>query len=65
MSECARRVVCYSGAGGSGGRHDGAGDLNYHPPRVYGEDEAMSFDCLPALSLVVGALFAGAPDTTV
>jgi hypothetical protein len=31
---------------------------------VYGEAEVASFDCLPTISVPVGGLFAGAPDTT-
>lgn len=37
---------------------------HYGPPHVYGETETVTFDCLPAISLQVGQLFAGAPDTT-
>lgn len=33
-------------------------------PRVYEEAETCRFDCLPTVSVRVGDLFAGAPDTT-
>jgi Uma2 family endonuclease len=36
----------------------------YRPPHVLGEGDTLSFACLPEISLVVSALFAGAPDTT-
>ena len=36
----------------------------YASPHVYGEAEVASFDCLPTISVPVGDLFAGAPDTT-
>ncbi|HKO25414.1 MAG TPA: Uma2 family endonuclease [Chloroflexota bacterium] len=36
----------------------------YAPPHSYGEAKVASFDCLPTISVPVGALFAGAPDTT-
>jgi len=36
----------------------------YGPPRVYAAADAMSFACLPTITLTVGDLFAGAPDTT-
>jgi Uma2 family endonuclease len=36
----------------------------YASPHVYGEAEVASFDCLPTISVPVGGLFAGAPDTT-
>jgi len=36
----------------------------YDTPRVYGETDTMSFACLPTITLTVGDLFAGAPDTT-
>jgi Uma2 family endonuclease len=36
----------------------------YAPPHVYGEVEVARFDCLPPISVPVGDLFAGAPDTT-
>ena len=37
---------------------------HYATPRIYQEDESMSFACLPTINVAVGALFAGAPDTT-
>ena len=36
----------------------------YAAPHVYGEAEVARFDCLPTISVPVGDLFAGAPDTT-
>jgi Uma2 family endonuclease len=36
----------------------------YASPHVYGEAEVARFDCLPTISVPVGDLFAGAPDTT-
>ncbi len=36
----------------------------YGSPRVYGAADALSFACLPTITLTVGDLFAGAPDTT-
>jgi len=36
----------------------------YGPPRVYAAADALSFACLPTITLTVGDLFAGAPDTT-
>lgn len=36
----------------------------YASPRVYNTAEIVSFGCLPTISLQVGQLFAGAPDTT-
>ncbi len=36
----------------------------YDSPRVYSAAEALSFACLPTITLTVGDLFAGAPDTT-
>lgn len=36
----------------------------YPDPRVYGESDTMSFDDLPTITVPVGELFAGAPDTT-
>ena len=36
----------------------------YAAPRNYGEEESMSFACLPTINVPVGALFVGAPDTT-
>jgi Uma2 family endonuclease len=36
----------------------------YMAPRVYTEADSMTFDCLPAISLPIAQLFAGAPDTT-
>jgi Uma2 family endonuclease len=36
----------------------------YASPCVYGEAEVASFDGLPTISVPVGDLFAGAPDTT-
>jgi Uma2 family endonuclease len=36
----------------------------YAEPEIYGEHDAFGFDCLPALPLHVGDLFAGSPDTT-
>lgn len=33
-------------------------------PRVFGGEDVVHFDCLPAISLRIGDLFAGAPDTT-
>ena len=43
-------------------RREAAG--RYASPHVYGEAESASFDCLPTISVPVGGLFAGAPDTT-
>lgn len=37
---------------------------DYGEPRVFGEHETVTFDCLPGIVLPVGELFAGAPDTT-
>jgi Uma2 family endonuclease len=31
---------------------------------IYGESDSVTFTCLPSISLHVGSLFAGAPDTT-
>lgn len=50
----ARTVSCY--------RSDDSG--TYPLPRVYTETDSLNFLCLPAVSIVVGALLAGAPDTT-
>src|SRR5205085_9563596 len=36
----------------------------YADAHVHGAAEVMSFDCLPAIHVPVGELFAGAPDTT-
>ena len=36
----------------------------YASPHVYGEVEVATFDCLPTISVPVGDLFVGAPDTT-
>jgi Uma2 family endonuclease len=36
----------------------------YADPHVHGAAEVMSFDCLPAIHVPIGELFAGAPDTT-
>jgi len=36
----------------------------YGAPRIFDETETAAFDCLPTLSIPVGELFAGAPDTT-
>ena len=36
----------------------------YAAPRIYQEDASMSVACLPTINVPVGALFAGAPDTT-
>jgi Uma2 family endonuclease len=36
----------------------------YAPPQVFNEGDTVTFACLPTLPLIVGALFAGAPDTT-
>ena len=36
----------------------------YASPHAYGEAEVAHFDCLPTISVPVGDLFAGAPDTT-
>jgi len=36
----------------------------YASPHAYGEAEVARFDCLPTISVPVGDLFAGAPDTT-
>ena len=36
----------------------------YASPHVYGEAEVARFDCLPTISVPVGDLFVGAPDTT-
>jgi Uma2 family endonuclease len=33
-------------------------------PRVFGEADSMSFDCLPQIAIPVDKLFAGAPDPT-
>ena len=43
-------------------RLDPAG--HFASARPYGEDDAVSFDCLPSISVRIGDLFAGAPDTT-
>src|SRR5205085_9691629 len=43
---------------------DGGVTGRYAAPHVYGEAEVASFDCLPTISVPVGGLFAGAPDTT-
>lgn len=37
---------------------------NYAEPRTYSAEDSVSFACLPSISLRVGDLFAGAPDTT-
>jgi hypothetical protein len=37
---------------------------HYADPHVHGAAEVMSFDCLPAIRVPIGELFAGAPDTT-
>ncbi len=36
----------------------------YKHPRTFGEAQTCSFSCLPAISVAVADLFAGAPDTT-
>jgi Uma2 family endonuclease len=36
----------------------------YTDAAIYGEADTMQFDCLPGIDVPVGALFAGAPDTT-
>lgn len=36
----------------------------YAAPAVAEEADSVTFDCLPTIPLTVGALFAGAPDTT-
>jgi len=36
----------------------------YASPHVYGKVEVATFDCLPTISVPVGDLFVGAPDTT-
>lgn len=36
----------------------------YKHPRTFGEGQTFSFGCLPAISVAVADLFAGAPDTT-
>jgi len=36
----------------------------YAPPDVFDRNQSMNFDCLPGLIVPVGALFAGAQDTT-
>ncbi len=41
-----------------------AAPSHYAAPRIYGEAETVTFDCLPEISVQVGQLFAGAPDTT-
>ncbi len=41
-----------------------AAEGQYEQPRVYGEHDTMSFDCLPSIVVPVAQLFAGAPDTT-
>lgn len=37
---------------------------HYAAPHIYGETDTVMFDCLPTISIQVGQLFAGAPDTT-
>jgi Uma2 family endonuclease len=37
---------------------------SYHPPLEYTENDAVTFDCLPGITLIVEQLFAGSPDTT-
>jgi Uma2 family endonuclease len=37
---------------------------NYDEPRVFKENDTVSFSCVPTLSFVVRELFDGAPDTT-
>jgi Uma2 family endonuclease len=41
-----------------------AAENHFADPIIYGSDSDVSFDCLPGISLRVGDLFAGAPDTT-
>lgn len=36
----------------------------YRAPRVFNEADSVTFACLPTISFRVGALFEGAPDTT-
>ena len=36
----------------------------YAYPQIFGEQQTMTFDCLPTLPLAIADLFAGAPDTT-
>jgi hypothetical protein len=36
----------------------------YAEPRIFGESDTASLDCLPSLPIPVAELFAGAPDTT-
>lgn len=36
----------------------------YDKTGIYGEPDTVTFACLPSISLHVGSLFAGAPDTT-
>ncbi len=43
-------------------RLDGPGQ--YGDAAIYGEADTVQFDCLPGIDVPVGALFAGAPDTT-
>jgi Uma2 family endonuclease len=37
---------------------------HYEKVGVYGESDTVTFVCLPSISLHIGSLFAGAPDTT-
>lgn len=41
-----------------------AAPRRYQGPREFGAGQSMSFACLPGISLEVGKLFEGAPDTT-
>jgi Uma2 family endonuclease len=36
----------------------------YSAPQLFNASDTVTFDCLPTLSVPVGELFAGAPDTT-
>lgn len=44
--------------------HDAVTGDVYGEPAVYTEDRTIRLTCLPDLPLTIGALFAGAPDTT-
>ena len=36
----------------------------YADPVIFGEDDTLTFNCLPSINVAVSGLFAGAPDTT-
>ncbi|MHB8629927.1 MAG: hypothetical protein ACYDBJ_27625 [Aggregatilineales bacterium] len=36
----------------------------YGKPRIFNDTETVNFACLPTIPLLVGALFAESPDTT-